>query len=200
MPTSWPRSPSWHLQCSRANMMGLHQPTQCCRYRHGYNLVRLWLNDGWNLECGHPILPNWLTEVVSRVLPLWLRQFVIPYLLLPISLYSLLYAFGDCAHHPAGVVNFAQLAPLCIFQIIVLIFSILLIAGNCKIAQTVSHRIQHLPKLFFQLSGCQCRLISISHIFLLLVYCCLCIFIWLSGYSGFYIHIILDAVLFLIIA
>jgi len=62
-------------------------------------------------------------EVVGCVRPSWLCQFVKLHLLQLKQLHVLLHQFGDCAHHPAGIVIFAQLAQLCIF--IILIFPIL---------------------------------------------------------------------------
>jgi len=64
--------------------------------------------------------------------------------LVPNPLHALLYHFGDCAHHQAGFVIFAQLALLSLF--IILIFPILPIVRTCKITQTVSDSNQPLRK------------------------------------------------------
>jgi hypothetical protein len=74
--------------------------------------------------------------VAGCILPPWLSQFVELHLLLPKFLHKLLDRFGDCSHHPAGFVIFAQLALLSLF--VILIFPILPIVGNCKITETVS--------------------------------------------------------------
>ena len=63
--------------------------------------------------------------------------------------------FGDCANHPARFIIFAQLAKLCNFLIIILVFPILLIFGTCKIPQTASNNIQLLLKCCFRLCGCR---------------------------------------------
>jgi len=112
----------------------------------------------------------------------------------------LLYRFGDCAHYPAGIAILAQVAHLCIFFIICLVFAILLIVGTCKIAQTVSNSIHQLLKRFCRNPGCRTHLFSTSHIFLHLHDCCSCVLNLLSSHSGLSIHIILDAFLFLLIA
>jgi len=117
---------------------------------------------------------------------------------LPQSLHVLLYCFGYCAYHPAGIVICTQLARLWI--LIILIIPILTSVRTCKFAQTISNSYHHLLKRFFRLSGCQSRIFSISYYFLLLLNRCLCIFNSLSCHTGFSLNIILNQFLFFFIA
>jgi len=112
----------------------------------------------------------------------------------------MLYRFGDCSHQPVGFVIFAQHAQLRIFFIFILLLPIQPIIGTCKIAQTLYDAVNISSNVVFRLWGCQSCLFSISHIFQLLLNCCLCIFNSFSCHSGFTIHIILDPFLLLFIA
>jgi len=154
----------------------------------------------WNLQFGTPILHISLMEVVGCVPPYRLGQLIKPYLLLPKTLHAMLYCFEYLAHHPASIIIITQLAELCIFFIIFLVFPTLLIVGTCKIAQTVSDSIEHLFKRCIGLSGCHPSIIRCSHIMQLLHNCCLCILNSFYCDSGFSLHIILDPFLFLFIA
>jgi len=122
-----------------------------------------------------------------------------PYLLLPNTSHAMLYRFGDCAHLPARFIIFAQLAKLCIFLIIILVFPSLLIFGTSNITQTVSDSIQHLPEWCFRLCGCWSCLFNIPHIFLRLHNRWLYVLNSLSCHCGLSSHIILDPVLFFFI-
>jgi len=157
----------------------------CSRVYLGHDYCR-------NPQFGSPILHICLTEVVRCVPPSRLRQFVKPHLLLPKTLYALWYWFGDWAHHPARFVVITHLAELCMFFIIILVFAILLIAGTCMIAQTVSDCIQHLFKCCFGLSGCLPHDFSSSHIIQLFYNRCLCDLNSLSCHSRLPLQIILD--------
>jgi hypothetical protein len=99
-------------------------------------ILCLRLDNGWNTQFSGAVLLISFREVVGCILPSQLSQFVELHLLLPKSLHVLLERCGDCAHHPAGFVIFAQIALLSIF--IILLFPIVPIVGTCKITQTVS--------------------------------------------------------------
>jgi len=188
-----------NLRSSGDDINGLHMLSECCRWQCGCSQISLVFENCWKLQFGCPILHSSLTIVVGRVPPSRLRQFIKPHLLLLNTLHAVLDGFGHWTHHPAGFVIFAQLMQLWIFSII-LIFTILLIAGTYKIAQTVSDSIQHLLKCFLRLFGCQYRFFNISHTFLLLPDRRLCILNSPSCHSGVAIHIILDPFLILCIA
>jgi len=68
------------------------------------------------------------------------------------------------------------------------------------VANTISDSTQHFLKRFFRLSCCQFCVSYICHIFLLLLYCCLCVINLLSCHSNFSIPIILNPSLFLFAA
>jgi hypothetical protein len=70
---------------------------------------------------------------------------------------------------------FIQLALLCIFFIIRLIFLLSLHVSTCKITLTVWDSIYLLPKCFFILFRCWSHPVSISDIFVLLHNRCLCV-------------------------
>jgi len=198
MTTFWGRSPLQHLQCSGDNTNRLHWLSQCRRSWLGCYFVPLWMNNNRNIQFGCSRCCISFTAVINRVPASRLCQFVKPHLLLLKSLHVLLYNFRYCAHHPAGLVIFAQLAQLSIC--IILIIPILLIVGNCKIAQTISYHNHHLLQRSFGLSGCQFRVFRIYHIFLLSLNRCLCIINSLCCHSGFSLNIILDPFLFLFVA
>jgi len=162
-------------------------------------MIRVGLDDRWNLQFRRSALLISLAEVVGRVPPSRLCQFVKLHLLLPKPLHAVLYQFGDCAHHPAGFVMFSQLALLC-FIVFFFIFRILLIVGTCKIAQTDSHSIQHLFQCLSGLLGGQSHRFNIAHIFLPLLNRCLCVLNSLSCHRGLSLHIILYPLHFLFIA
>jgi len=130
--------------------------------------------------------------------PSWLSQFLELHSHLSKPLHALLVRFGDCVHHPAGFVIFAQLALLSLFFILIL--PIHPIVGTCNISQTVSDSNQHRLNSLFWLYGCQSHDFSIRHIVLLLLNRCQCVFNSLSRRSGFSLNIILNQFLFLFIA
>jgi len=110
----------------------------------------------------------------------------------PKTHHTMLCHVGDCAHHPSSFIVFTQLAQVCIFFIIILIFPILAVVRTCKIAGNISDGIQDLLTCCFRVSGCHTHRCSISNIFLLLLNRCLCVFNPLSCHSGLSIHTILD--------
>jgi len=128
--------------------------SKCCQWWCGRCRVCLRLHNCRNVQFIRTILHNSLAEVVGHVTPSWWCQFVKPYLLLSKALYALLYHVGDCVHHPASFVIFAQLVNLCIFLIIIAVIPFLLILGSFKIPQTVSDSVHHLLKCCFRLCGC----------------------------------------------
>jgi len=113
----------------------------------------------------------------------------------PKSVHLLLYHFRDRVHHPAGFIIFAQLALFWMF----IIFPILLIVQTCKIAQSVSDSIPHLLIRLAMLSRCQSPAFSTSHIFVLLLNCCLCILNSLCCHSGVSLYVMLHSFLFLFV-
>jgi len=198
--TSLSRCRLRHMGLSGDDIKNLHKLFKCCLWWCGCCWVYLGLHNCRNLQFSRPVLHISLTEVVCCIPPSRLHQFVKPHPLLPNALYLVLYCFGDCAHHPARLIIFAQPAKLCIFFIINLVFPILLIFGTWKIAQTVSDSILHLLKCSFRFCGCPSYLFNISHMFQLLHNCCLCVLNSLSCHCGRSIHIILDPFLLLFIA
>jgi len=178
-------------------MQCLHTHCTWWGCRCGCTIISLQFNDRRNPSFSCAVFLISFTEVFGYIPISQFRQFVSLLLLPPKPVHALLYRFRDHAHPPARFVIFAQLAQLCIF--IVLIFRILLIIRTCKIAQTVSHIIQHLLKHLFGLSGCQSRVFNFPHIFPLLLHCCRCIFNSLTCRTGFSLNIILDPFLFLFI-
>jgi len=161
-------------------------------------MIHLGLNDSQNPQFSCAVLCISFMEVVSCILPSWSCQFIKLYLLLPKSLQALLHLFGDCAHHPAGLVIIVPLALLCVFTI--LIFPILPIVGNCNIAQIVSNSNHHRRKCFFGIFGRQSHIFSCLSIFLLIPNHCLCVLNSLCRPSGFSLNIILNPFLFLFVA
>jgi len=197
MTTSWYRRSLWHLPYSRDNVKTVHTLTKCCRCKCHWIIVLLQLIDSRNSHCRCAVLLISFTEVVGSILPSQLCQFVKLHLLLRKPLHALQYHFGDCAHHPAGFIIFAQLALLCLF---IFIFSILLIIRTCKITQTGFDSNHHLLKSLFRLPVCQSRMSSILYIFLLLLNRFLWVFNSLSCPSSFSLNKILNPFLFLFIA
>jgi len=189
-----------HLGVSRENVKDLHKLSKCCRWWCGCCRVCLWLHNRRNLQFSHSVLHICLMEVVGRVPTSRLHWFVKPHLLLPKALHVVLYCFGDCAHHPARFIIFAQLAKLCIFLIMILVFPILHILETCKIAQTVLDSIQNLPEWCFGLCGCRSCLFNICHILLPLLNHGLCVLNSSSCHRGLSIHMILDPFPFFFIA
>jgi len=114
--------------------------------------------------------------------------------------HPMLYHFRYCAHYEAGFIIFTQLTQLRIFFIISLVLPIVTIVATPKGAQIITHGVQHLLKCCFWLCGCQSHVFSISHIFLILLNCCLCVFNSPSCRSGVTSHIILYRFLLLFIA
>src|SRR5258705_389746 len=174
MTTSWLRRPLQPLRYSGDNVKTPHQLSKCCWWRCWSIIICLWLNDIWNPQLGGAVLLVSFTEVVGCILPSRLSQFVELHLLPQKPLHALLDRFGDCTHHLARFVIFAQIALLSLF--IILIFPIIAIVGTCKITQTISDSNQHLLKRLCTLSGPQSRHFSMRHIVLLLLNRCLCIF------------------------
>jgi len=162
-------------------------------------MIRLGLNDQWNLQFGLPVHLISFAETVGRVPPSGLFQFIKLHPLLSKPLHAALYRFEDCAHHAAGYVIFAQLALHCIIGFI-FIFRILHIVRTGQITHTVSDSIQHLIKCHFRLPGCQFWLFNIAHIFLLLLNRSLCIFNSLSVRRSLSLHLVLYPLLCLFIA
>jgi len=145
--------------------MTLLKLSKCFWCRGSCIIIRLQFKACRNLQLGCAVLLCCFTEVVGCVPPSCLCQFFKIHLLQLKPLHVLLYSLGDCAHHPAGFVIFAQLALLWLF--IILMFPILPIIGTCKIAQTVSSSHHHLLKQPFGLSGCQSHVFSCPWVFLL---------------------------------
>jgi len=198
MTTSWSRSPLRRLRYSGDNVQTLHKLSKCSRWRQQSVIVCLWLNDCWNpqVRCAVHIIS--FTEVVGCILPSQLSQFVELHLLLPKPIHALLYRFIDCAYHPSGFVNLAQLSlPT---HIIILIFPILPIIGTYKITQTVSNGNQHLLNRLLRLLGRQSCNFSMRYIVLLLLNRCLCVFTLLSCPNCFSFNIILNLFLLVFIA
>jgi hypothetical protein len=67
---------------------------------------------------------------VGRIITSCLHQFVKFQLLLPTMHHPILYHFGYCGHHAAGLVIFAQFAQFRIFFLIIFVFTILPIVGT----------------------------------------------------------------------
>jgi len=189
--TSRPRSHLWHFWLSRDDIKCQHTLFKCCLWWCTCSWFPVSPHEYQNLQFGRPVLYFSLTQVIGCVTPSRLHQFLNLHLLLPKTHPEVLYCFAVSAHHPATLVIFTELSKLSIFFIICLVFPILLIYGNCKMAMTVSDSIHYLRKWYFILSGCRSCLFSISHIFLLLDNRCLCVLILLSCQSGLSIHIIL---------
>jgi len=166
--------------------------SKCCWWWCGCCRVRSRLHNCLNLQLSYHKLHNSLKEVVSSVPLSRLHQFVKPHLLLPKALHAVLYRSWDCDQLPARFIIFTQLAKLWIFLIIILDFSILLILGTCKIAQTVSDRSQHLVGWNFRLSSWRSCLFNIPHMFLLLHNRSLWVLNSLSCHCSISIHIIFD--------
>ena len=137
MTTPLSRSYLRHLQFSRDSIKSLHKHTKCRRHWWHWIVCCLRLNNSRNLQLGCPILLIPLTEVVGCVSPRWLCQFVKLHLRLPKMLPEILYCFRDFAYHPAGLVIIAQLAPLRIFLVIILIFPILPIMPSSELARSL---------------------------------------------------------------
>jgi len=198
MTTSWSRSPLPPLRYCGDNVITLHKPCRCCRWRCRSVLICLRLNEGHNHHFGGAVPLISYREVVGCILPSRLSQFVELHLPRLKPLYQLLDRFGDCTYHPAGFVIFAPLALLSL--LIILFFPIILIVRTGKITQAVSDSSQHLLKCLFGLSGRHSRNYSTCHILLPLLNRRLCFFNSLSCPSGFPLNIILHPFLFLFIA
>jgi len=193
MTTSWSRSHLRHTRFTGDAIKSLHGLTKCCWWRNCGTIIRLGLNHRCNLQFGGSVNLVPLTGVIGNIFPAWLYQFMKLHLLLPETLHPVLDHGGNCVHHPAGFIIFAQLARLCIFIVIILILPTLPIIGTCKIAPTISNGVQHLLECCLQVSCCQSRFFNISHIVLLLLNCCLCVCNSHSCHSGISIHIILNS-------
>ena len=128
--TSWSRCPLRHLRYAWDDINSHHTLSKYRQCRCGCNFVCLQFNKNQILQFDAIVLLISFTEVVDRFPPSQLRQLVKLHLLLAISLHARLYHFGQCAHHPAGFVIFAQLAQHCIF--IIIIFPILLIVRTFR--------------------------------------------------------------------
>ena len=154
MTTSWSRSHLQQLWFSGDLMKSLYRRTKCCRCRWGCIIFSWQLDESWYLQFGLRDGRISLTQVVGHVSPAWLNQLGKLHLLLPKMHHPILYHFGPCSLHPAGVVIFAHLAQLRIFLITILVFPILPLIGTFKIAQTISDGIQNFLKCCFKLCGC----------------------------------------------
>jgi len=163
--TYWSRCYFQHMQLSTDDFRSVRMLSKCCRGRCGCSHVYLVFNNDRNVQFSSPILYISLTEILGCVPPSGLCQLVKPHLRLPNTLHAVLYCFSDCAHHPARFSIITQIAKLCIFLIIFLVFHIAFIVETCKIPQTVSDSIQHVFEECFGLSGCRPRTFSSSHIF-----------------------------------
>ena len=189
-----------HLWLSRHDIKNLHRLSKCCQLWGGCSCVSLGLHNCRNIQFSHPVLQISLREVVGHLRPSRLGQFIKPHLLVPKALHMVLYPFKDCAQHPAMLVILTQLAKLCIFFMIILILTILLVFRTCKSAQPVPVSFQHLLPWCLRLCGCQLCLFDISHMFLLWHICCRCVLNSLSGYCPLSIHKILNPFHFLLVA
>jgi len=196
--TSWSRSPLRHLGYSGDNVKTLDTLSRCCLCRCGCIIIWVQFNDCQYHQIGCAVLRISFPEVVSCVPPSRLCEFVKLHLLLPKPLNALLYRFGDCAHHPAGLIIFAQLALLCLF--IILIFPILPMVRTSNMTQTVSSSNYHLLKSLFGISVRQSRISRFPCFFLQLPNRCVCLFNLLSCPSSFSHNIILDRFFFPLIA
>jgi len=190
MTYSWLRRPLGHLPYSRDNATTLHHRSRCCQCRCSCRIVRLWFTNCWYPRIGCAVLLIYFTEVVSCVLLSRLCQFVKLHLVLQTSLHALLNQFGDCAHHPARFVIFAQLALP--WLLIILVFPILAIVRTGTITQTASDRNHHRLKSLFGRSVRQSCVFRIPCFFLLLLNRCVCVSNSLSIPSGFSLNMILD--------
>jgi len=189
---SWSRRHLWHWWLLRDNITNLLKLSKRCRWWCGCRGVSFGHHNCQNLPFCCPVLHFSLEDIVNSIPPSGLCQSVKHHILLPETLHMILYCFGDCTYHQAGFIIFSHLAKLSIFFIILLNFRIVFIVGTCKIDNTVSDRIQYLLPCLFRLSGCRSCLLSISHMFLLLHYRCLCISNSHCCHSGLCIHIILN--------
>jgi len=198
MTTSWSRSPLRHFRNSSGNINTLRKLSKCCGCGCSYLNIHLRMKNCRKLQFWYAMLLISFTDVVGCVPPSWLCQFVKLHLFLPKPHHALLYHSGDFTHHPAGFVDFTDLALLHLF--IIRIFLILPLVGTCKIAHTVSDSHNHLLKHLFLLSGCHFRVFSCPCVFLLLPNRCLCIWISLSCPSSFSLNIILNPFVFLLSA
>jgi len=199
MTAFWLKSQIQHLRFSRDAMSRLHRLTYCRWFRYS-SIIFCWqLNYSRNLEFSHPLLRISLIKVVCYVSPAWLHQFVKIHLLLPKTLYLMLYYFGNWGNHPAGFIIFTELTKFRIISIIILVFRIISIVRTGQNLQTISNGNQHPLKCCFRLCGCQCHLFNISHIVQFLRNYCVCIFNSLYCHSGLSTQIILESLLLLFV-
>ena len=171
--------------------MKLHQLSNCYWCRCRCVISYLQLKDGQHQPFGLDVLLLSFTEGTGYLLPSSRGQFLKLNLHLTKPHHVLLHRFGDCAHHSAGFIIFAQLALLYLF--IILIFLILCIVRTSKITWTVSHSHHHLLIGHLWLSVHQSGIFRFPYIILLLLNRCLCIFNSLSCPCGLSINIILDS-------
>jgi len=133
--------PGREVPCGISNIPGMisrepHELSKCCQWRCGSNIIDFWFQDCGNTQFSCAVLLVSFMEVVGLISQSRLCHVVNFHLLLAKPLYMLLDHFGGCAHHPAGFIIFARLAPQhCNF--IILIFAILHIVRTSKMAQTV---------------------------------------------------------------
>jgi len=146
MTPTWSRSHLRHSKSSGEEVKTVHTISKCYRCRCGWVTIHVQDNDYQNRSFRCAILIISFTEVVGCVLPPQLCQFLKLHILQPKPLHVLLYHCGDCAHHPAGFVIFAQLALLGLF--ITLMIPILTSVGSYKITQTISDG-EHLSWIAF---------------------------------------------------
>jgi len=178
-----PRSPLRHLRYSGENIKVLPKLAKFCGCMCDCIIIRLGCRVCRNPKRGCAALLISFMDVADCVLPSRLCQFVKFHQLLPISLHVLWYWIGDCAHHPAGIVIFAQLALVCLF--IILILPILPIVETYKITPTATDSNHHLLRCLVGHCRCQSRVFSFRCIFLLLLNRCLFVFNSLSCPSSF---------------
>jgi len=191
MTTSCSRCPFKHLRYAEDNVKTLDKLSKYCRWSCCCIIIPLQFKDYRNAQCSCAKLLFSFPEGIGCVLPSRLILSVKLHLHLTKPLHVLRHCFGDCAHHPARFIIFAQLALL-----IMLIFPILPIVGTWKITQTVSDSNHHLLIGHFRLSVGTSGVFSLPFIILILLIRCLCVFRSVSCPSGLSRNIMLDPFFF----
>jgi len=198
MSTSWSRSLLRYFQYSRNNDKTLHELSKWCWCGCHCIIFCLGWNDCWNPEFGCSVHLISFMEVVHCILTSWVCEFVKLHLILPKPLHALLYSFGNCAHHPAGFIIFAQLARHSLR--IILIIQIFPIVGIWKITQTVAGRYRHHLKRRFGFCIDYSCVLCILYIFLLFRNRCRCVLNSLPYPVCFSLNTILHLFFYLFIA
>jgi len=183
-------SPLRHSRYAGDIVKTLHRLYNCCGRRCCCIMICLQLKHSRNPQCWCAVLHISFTKVIGWILASRLWLFVKLHLLLTEPLPALLRHVGECAHHPARFVIFAQLALLCLF--IILIFPILPFIRTCKITQTVSDSNNHNVESLSGHSVRRSRIYNSPCIILLLLNCCLSVFNSLSCPSGLSLNLSLD--------